>query len=139
MGNLIDNKYFLGCQRAGVFGSFFIFYYLAESFIFPINEITGLVIPLIAAGLYIWLIKIIFWDRGLKITEYSYIGFLYAIVGFPVAIFVSFALMISFGWAAPMMRSDMHLNKFDYFVMTYLAPLICATILIFIVIENKLL
>ena len=139
MSNLIDNKYFLGCQRAGVFGSFFIFYYLAESFIFPINEIMGLVLPLIVTALYIWFIKIIFWDNGGKITEHPYISFLYAIVGFPVAIFVSFSLMLGFGWAAPMMRDDMYLNKFDYFVMTYLAPLVCATMLIFIVIENKLL
>jgi len=36
------------------------------------------------------------------------------------------------------MRDDMFLNKFDYFVMTYLAPLVCATMLIFII-ANQLL
>ena len=131
----IKNKYFLGCQRGGVIGSFAIIYLLLEPYVFPISDIGDLVYPMLGSAAYIWIIKGIFWDNNLRIKEYPIVGTLYTIIGIPITIFICFFFMLTLGFIAIFVRENYE-NTFDNIIINYIAPLVSILFIVFIIIQN---
>ena len=122
-----DNKYFRSTQRSSViFGSCLIGYFLIEEYVLPIESIENLLIISFLFFLYIIFLKEAWVKNDFLFKKGSFIGIIYTIIGIPIALLLSFVLMVSFGWMTLFVKSyyENYDNLFDRIVVVYISPVV---------------
>jgi len=128
----ISNKYFLLAQRTGVIASFYFIYEFANAYVFPIEHPLEFIVVILSIVVYIWFIKLAYWDNNSKITEHPIIGTIYSIVGIPTLMAIIPFLMLIFGWMTPFLyepRDCRSCNSFDEIIIVFVSPIVSISLI----------